>query len=107
LGALFEQHGSAPAAVLGVAVGSDDAQSAARFQHSAGFPYPTGIDSQRRVRAAYRLTRVPTVVLINPDGTVARAYVGGRDEMIAAVTQALEAVEKGQPVPEYDLLGGG
>ena len=107
LGAIFAKHSQAPARFLGVAVGSDDAASAAAFQESASFPFPTGVDAGRAVRAGYRLTRVPTVVLVAPDGKVLRTYVGGRDEMITAIDDALAAIEKGIAVPGYDLEGGG
>lgn len=107
LGAVFARHPSAPARIFGVAVGSDNKVTAGDFQKTASFPYPTGIDETRDVRANYRLTRVPTLVLVDPAGKVLRTYVGGRDEMIQAVDAALTALEKGTAVPEYDLVGGG
>ncbi len=107
LGRVFARHPNAPARVVGVAVGRDDAASAAEFQRDFEFPYPTGVDTNREVRADYRLTRVPTVVLVGPDGKVARAYVGGCDELAPGVEQALIALEKGDPPPAYEIEGGG
>ncbi len=107
LGAVIAQRPGAPARVLGIAVGRDDRDSAAEFQQEANFPYPTGIDADRSVRAEYRISRVPTLVLVGPDGQVLRTYTGGRDELVPALDAALEALGKGAAVPAYDLEGGG
>ncbi|NLC57596.1 MAG: TlpA family protein disulfide reductase [Armatimonadetes bacterium] len=107
LGAVFQRHSEAPVRVLGVAVGADTAESAARFQQSANFPFPTGVDEQREVRQAYQLFRVPTIVLVDPTGEVLRTYIGGRGEMVTAIDDALTSIEKGIAVAGYDLEGSG
>lgn len=107
LGEVFQRHREAPARVLGVAVGADTADTAAEFQQIANFPFPTGVDEDRTVRSAYQITRVPTVILMDPGGDVLRTYVGARPEMVTSIDDALTSIEKGVSVPGYDLEGGG
>lgn len=107
VGAVIARHAGAPVRALHVAVGSDIPATAEQFRQTASLPPDVGVDQGRKVRFAYRLSRVPTLVLVDPAGKVIRTYVGGCDEMVDAIDKALTAIEQGQPVPPYSIEGGG
>lgn len=107
LAGVLGNHPNAAARVIGVAVGSDTCETAAKFQQETGFTFPTGVDDQGEVRANYQLQRVPSVILVEPSGLVLRKYIGARDEFVPAIDGALDAIEKGISIPSYDLEGGG
>lgn len=66
--------------VLGVNVESDRPASFVRSAHaSLGATYPTVHDADGRIQAAYEITGLPTILVIDADGEVVDAHVGGID----------------------------
>ena len=59
--------------VIGLA--SDTPEAVYKFVTEAGTPYPNAI-APKELLAAYQINTYPTTVVINPDGTIRRAYAG-------------------------------
>jgi len=66
--------------VLGVNVESERPASFVRSAHAQlGASYPTVQDQDGRIQAAYEITGLPTIVVIDAEGRVHDAHVGGID----------------------------
>jgi peroxiredoxin len=93
--------------VIGVVVGKDDAASVERFAHDKTLNFPLAVDNERQVRAAYGLQRVPSLVLIDAEGKVARVYEGSSEQLAGIVEQTVLAAARGDSPPDYYLVGNG
>jgi peroxiredoxin len=93
--------------VVGVVVGKDDAASAERFATDKNLDFPLAVDAERQVRADYELQRVPSLVLVDADGKVARVYEGSSEQLTGIVEQTILAAARGDEPPDYYLVGNG
>lgn len=103
----FKRHPTLDVAVLGVVVGDDDAASAQAFAAEKEWDLPLALDADRSVRALYQLTRVPSVVVIDAQGLVARVYEGSAEQLSGIVEQTLLSAARGDELPDYSLVGNG
>ena len=66
--------------VLGVNTETERPASFVRSAHEAlGARYPTVQDADGRIQAAYEITGLPTILVLDAEGTVHDAHVGGID----------------------------
>lgn len=93
--------------VLGVSVGKDDQDAASRFAREKKLEFPIVVDDSREVRQQFDVQRVPTLVLIDAQGTVQRVYEGSSEQLRGIVEQTLLASAGGEEPPEYHLVGNG
>jgi peroxiredoxin len=92
---------------LGVVVGEDDNASAKKFVEQMHLSFPVAVDLAKQVRADYALQRIPTVVLVDANGNVARVYEGSSEQLSGIVEQTILAAAGGDRLPEYNLIGNG
>ena len=92
--------------ILGV-VTADDQTTAAAFAKDKRIEFPSVLDSEHQVSAAYAIERVPTVLLIDAEGFVSRVYEGASEQLAGVVEQTLLAAAGGAELPEYHLIGNG
>jgi peroxiredoxin len=74
---LYERYGSEDVTFLGIS--QDDPKAAAGFAKQYGITFPIALDEKEKgypASNAYGLTNVPTVFLIEPDGTVRVSSMG-------------------------------
>jgi peroxiredoxin len=74
---LFERYGSGDVAFLGIS--QDDANATAGFAKQYGITFPMALDEKQKgypTSNAYGLTNVPTIFLIDPDGSVSVSSMG-------------------------------
>jgi cytochrome c biogenesis protein CcmG, thiol:disulfide interchange protein DsbE len=75
--------------VIGVDIW-DSEQDARRFLRELGITYPNGPDPTGEIVVDYGLTGIPETVLVRPDGTMARRWVGPiTDEQVTALIDEL------------------
>ncbi|HKY32590.1 MAG TPA: TlpA disulfide reductase family protein [Candidatus Polarisedimenticolia bacterium] len=92
---------AAPAAMV-AAVSQDGPESARAYAAELGLTLPVAVDGPRfPVSDAYGLVAVPTLVLIRPDGSVARASLGFQRDELAAMAADLERMAGLTGVPLY------
>ncbi len=94
-----------------IGVSQNNAKDTAAFNREFGITFPTALDDTEKfpVSNAYGLTNVPTLFLIDPDGSIAvssagwsRAEVDDVARRLAAASQAKFAIFKaGENVPEW------
>jgi peroxiredoxin len=105
-GDVHRNHAKGPVEVLAIAT-RWSAEQVAEYAREVKLDFPVALDSDRAVTKAYSIDRVPTLVFTDADGKVLRSYVGGTDELPEVVDDTLEAIAEGQPLPEYEIIGGG
>ena len=74
---LYERHGSDDVTFLGIS--QDDAKATAGFAKQYGITFPIALDEKEKgypASNAYGLTNVPTIFLIDGDGTVSISSMG-------------------------------
>lgn len=74
---LQERYGSDGVTILGIS--QDDAKATASFAKQYGITFPMALDEKERnypASNAYGLTMVPTIFLIDPEGTVRLSSMG-------------------------------
>ena len=85
---LYERYGGDSVTFLGIS--QDDAKATAGFARQYGVTFPIVLDEKEKsypASNAYGLTSVPTIFLIDPDGTVrvsSMGFVKGDLEQVAA-----------------------
>ncbi len=86
---LYERYGSDSVTFLGIS--QDDARSTTRFAKEYGITFPILIDDENgyAVSNAYGLTNVPTIFLIDTDGTVKVSSLGFDKKDLEAVAANL------------------
>jgi peroxiredoxin len=88
------------------AISQDDAESTCEFHAEFGISMPTLLDKEEDgypVSNAYGLTHVPSLFLVEPDGTISRALVGFEKKGMEELGRRLggEPFEPGEYVPEW------
>lgn len=84
--------------LLGIAMQDRDAD-AREFLARHGLTYPAAFDRDNRVADAYRITGIPTTVVVDPAGRIASRHVGVfvGDEGRARLRARIEAARRGVP----------
>jgi peroxiredoxin len=93
--------------IVGIVVGEDTLESAQTFAQSSGLNIPLAIDSDNKLRQEFGITRVPTLVLLDAQGLVARIYEGASEQLTGIVEQALIAADRGNAAPTFEMVGNG
>jgi peroxiredoxin len=106
---IYENYGDGKVSFWGVS--QDNVHDTREFLDEYGVKFPTLIDADGyQVTKQYRLTNVPTIFLIQPDGKVHTASVGfARNDLETIATEVAKASAKtpqalfrpGEKVPEY------
>ena len=68
----------------------EDAETAEAFVKSQQYTHPVVVDSESKAAAAYRVTSLPTVVIVDQDGKISSAHVGNTPEVRAMVREELD-----------------
>ncbi len=95
-----------------VGVSQDNAKDTSAFNRTFGISFPTLLDAPGKYPAsnAYKITNVPSIFLVSPEGEVEMSIAGwSKQEMeqlartLAEVTgdPAIPVVQAGEKVPEY------
>ncbi|HZT12152.1 MAG TPA: TlpA disulfide reductase family protein [Candidatus Baltobacteraceae bacterium] len=87
---LYRQYQSRNVVVVGVDQGESQTR-AGEFAAALGITYPILIDEQQQYGRVYAALGMPTTIVVNPAGTVARAFDGPLTfgQMTAAITPLL------------------
>lgn len=93
--------------IQGIVVGSDTAESATRFAQNSGLDIPLALDTEKTARVDFGLTRVPTIVLVDAKGSIARVYEGASEQLAGIVEQTVFAAARGDVPPDYEMVGNG
>jgi peroxiredoxin len=95
---LYERYGSDRITFLGIS--QDDAKATAGFARQYGLTFPMALDEKEKgypASNAYGLTNVPTVFLIDADGTVRASSMGFVKDDLERI--AAELAERGRIAP--------
>ncbi|MGE5570015.1 MAG: peroxiredoxin family protein [Rhodospirillales bacterium] len=87
-----------------VAISQDNAATARRFNTEYGITFPTLIDDKAYTASnAYGLDTVPSLFLVEPDGTVSMSWTGFSKKDLEALGRRLSAApfREGERVPDY------
>lgn len=93
--------------MIGVITGQETPEDAVRFALHCGLDMPLAIDSDHAASAAFGVERVPTLILIDAKGAIARVYEGASEQLAGIVEQALFATAHGDTAPALELVGNG
>jgi thiol-disulfide isomerase/thioredoxin len=97
-----KRHDPKEVIVLGIATSGDDWQRAVQFVQSHGIGYTTLFDEGDSVSSAFRVTTLPTLVVLDREGvvTAVRARMVHEDEIESLVAAALARPgEREKPAP--------
>jgi peroxiredoxin len=95
---LHERHGSDDVTTLGIS--QDDAKATASFAKEYGITFPMALDEKEKTYPAsnaYGITSVPTLFLIDPEGTVRVSSMGFVKKDLEEI--AAELAERRKIVP--------
>jgi thiol-disulfide isomerase/thioredoxin len=86
-----KKHDGKDVVVLGIATSGDEWQRAVEFVESQGIGYTTLFDDGDRVSSAFRVTTLPTLVVLDRSGvvTAVRGRMVHEDEIESLVAEAL------------------
>ena len=94
---LFQRYGGDGVTFLGVS--QDDVKSTTKFAAEFGLTFPVAIDAKGYPASnAYGLTMVPTIFLIDPDGTVKVSSMGFAKQELEAIAAGLASRRNIAPV---------
>lgn len=93
--------------IIGIMPGSDTATTALQFAGEHRLDFPILLDNERSVCTSYGITRVPSVVLIDNEGKIARVYEGATEQLSGIVEQTILAAAGDRELPKYSLVGNG
>ncbi len=93
--------------MIGVITSQETPQSAVQFALNCGLDMPLALDDNRSASAIFGIERVPTLVLIDAGGAIARVYEGASEQLSGIVEQALFAAARGDAAPTLELVGNG
>ena len=92
--------------VIGI-VTADDEATAAAFAKDKRLEFPSVLDTDHQVCAAYAIERVPTLVMVNEAGYISCVYEGASEQLAGVVEQTMLAAAGGADLPVYHLIGNG
>ncbi len=107
LDAVYDKYSELAVTMLAIAVGEDTPETVRAFVHEQDISIFTGVDTSRSIRADYGLQRVPSLVLIDREGRVARVYEGSSEQLPGIVDQAVLALADNMQTPDFTLVGNG
>lgn len=89
-----------------IAISQDDARGTGRFQHTYGLTMRTLLDREEAgyaVSNAFGITRVPSLFLVEPDGSIALATEGfsKADLEVMGKRAGVHPFQAGDKVPEW------
>lgn len=85
---IHKAYGNEHVAIIGIS--QDDARDTREFRAEYSLTFPSLIDAEEyTVSNAYGLTNVPTLFLIQPDGTIAASFTGFDKEGLEGVSASL------------------
>ena len=88
-----------PLGVTVAGISQDDAQNTGLFRRNLGLSLPIALDANGyAVSRAYRLTNVPTVFDVSPDGTIAASVVSWSKAEIEAIYRHRAAAARQEPL---------
>lgn len=93
--------------VFGIHSYNGDAASTKQFAKEYNLEFPVLLDPDGIATRAYEIARVPTVIVVNGDGTIARVYEGVTEQMAGILEQTILAAAGHRELPEYSLVGNG
>jgi peroxiredoxin len=99
---LYERYGSDGVTFLGIS--QDDAKATAAFAREYGITFPMALDEKEKgypASNAYGLTNVPTIVLIDEDGTVRVSSTGFVKADLEKIAAELAERRKIAPAPLF------
>ena len=102
---LYKRYGGDGATFLGIS--QDDARDTKDFAKEFGVTFPMVLDEKQKgypASNAYGLTNVPTIFLIEPDGTVKISCMGFDKKDLESIAAAL--AERKKIVPSALFLSG-
>ena len=100
LGRIYTAYGkSGKIAIVGVS--QDNAKDTTAFNRTYGISFPTLLDEPGKYPAsnAYKITNVPSIFLISPEGEVDLSIVGWSKQEMEALGRALAEATGDAPVP--------
>ena len=82
-------------------VSQDNAKDTAAFNRTFGVSFPTLLDAQGKYPAsnAYKITNVPSIFLISPEGEVEMSIVGWSKQEMEQLARTLADVTGDAPMP--------
>lgn len=97
---LFRRYGRDGVSFLGLS--QDDAKASAKFAAQYGVTFPIAVDAKGYPASnAYGLTMVPTVFLIDKDGTVKVSSMGFAKQDLETIAAELAGRQKIAPAPLF------
>ena len=93
--------------VIGVLANCADTVEAARFVQEYQLEFPVLLDSDGKVTVDFEIARVPTVVVIDREGTIVRVYEGATEQLPGILQQTILSVLGRHELPDYSLVGNG
>jgi thiol-disulfide isomerase/thioredoxin len=87
---LHDEYAGKPFKVIGVNTWEQDASAAKTFMEKHGYTYPCVVGGDGLAQA-YGITGIPTLLLINKDGTIALIEVGLNDALGSSLRSAIDA----------------
>ena len=89
-----------------VTISQDDARATQRFRARFGVTVPALLDDEKggyRISNAYRISNVPSLFLVEPDGVISRALSGFSKADMEAIAERVGATifEAGEAVPAF------
>jgi peroxiredoxin len=99
---LYQRYGGDGMTFAGIS--QDDAKATKDFAREYGVTFPMLLDEKGKGYAAsnaYGLTTVPTIFLIEPDGTVKTIGMGFERDALESIAQALAERKKMAPAPLF------
>jgi peroxiredoxin len=97
---IYQRHGGPGITILGIS--QDDAAATKKFNAEYGISFPVLLDeNDYPVSNAYGLTTVPTIFLIEPDGSVKVSAMGFDKQALETITNELAERGKSAPTPLF------
>lgn len=99
---LYKRYGNGSVTILGIS--QDEAAATKAFAKEYGTTFPMALDEKQKdypASNAYGLTNVPSIFLIEMDGTVKVACIGFDKKGLESISSALAEREKIAPAPLF------
>lgn len=99
---LYKRYGNGSATIFGIS--QDDAAATKAFAKEYGITFPMALDEKQKeypASNAYGLTNVPSIFLIETDGSVKVACIGFDKKDLESIASALAEREKLAPAPLF------